>query len=92
MAASLACQFDRYVSLENVPFYERMIRESAWWDVCDNITPNIIGRLIAKHPEETFKVLDKWIQDEHLWIRRAALLAQENLGEKTDGKKLLEYC
>ena len=92
MAASLAKEFDEYVTMENLKLYERMIREAAWWDVCDNITPNIIGRLLEKHPQDMWKVLDYWNQDEHLWIRRASILCQENFKEKTNGKKLFEYC
>jgi 3-methyladenine DNA glycosylase AlkD len=51
MAANLARSYDKYITMENIKLYERMIRESSWWDVCDNMTPNIIGRLLEKFPD-----------------------------------------
>ena len=92
MAVSFACQFEKYITLENIGLYERLIREGAWWDVCDNITPNIVGKLLEKSPEKTWAILDKWNSDEHLWLRRASILSQESRGEETDGGKLFEYC
>ncbi len=92
MAANLARSYDKYITMENIKLYERMIRESSWWDVCDNMTPNIIGRLLEKFPDQMWPVLDKWNKDEHLWIRRTTLLCQMKFGEKTNGKKLFEYC
>ena len=50
MAANLARAYDKYITMENIKLYERMIRESAWWDISDNITPNIIGKLLQKFP------------------------------------------
>ena len=42
-------------------------------------------------PGEAGKVLDKWIEDENMWLRRTAILHQLLYKDKTDAKKLFRY-
>ena len=58
MASNFAKYFDKFVKMENLKVYERMIRESAWWDISDNIIPNIIAKLLKENSEEMWKILD----------------------------------
>jgi 3-methyladenine DNA glycosylase AlkD len=37
-------------------------------------------------------ILDKWIEDDDLWIRRSAILAHNRHKQNTDSKKLFDYC
>ncbi len=74
-----------------LPTLETMIRSKSWWDTVDTIAPNLVGHLVKTHPELT-KVMDRWIEDPYLWIRRAALLHQLRWKEDTDEEKLFSYC
>ena len=38
------------------------------------------------------EILDKWITDENLWIRRSAILAHLKHKENMDQEKLFSYC
>jgi len=68
-----------------------MIRTNSWWDTVDTIAPNLVGHLVKTHHELT-KLMDQWIEDPYLWIRRAALLHQLRWKEMTDEETLFRYC
>ena len=36
--------------------------------------------------------MDKWIDDENMWIRRTAILHQLNFKERTNGDRVFRYC
>ena len=74
-----------------LPTLETMIRNKSWWDTVDTIAPNLVGHLVKIHPELS-RVMDQWIEDPYLWIRRAALLHQLRWKEATNAEKLFGYC
>lgn len=43
-------------------------------------------------PEWTLPVMDKWIEDDNIWLRRSAILHQLQFKEKTDSERLFRYC
>ena len=45
-----------------------------------------------RYGEQIGPVLDAWIDDEDLWIRRTALLAQKGMKGETDVERLFGYC
>jgi 3-methyladenine DNA glycosylase AlkD len=92
IAVRLARRFSRFITVESLPLYERLIREGAWWDFVDEIAGHLVGRVLAKSPDETWPVLDAWLDDEDMWIRRTALLAQKRQKEDTDQERLFRYC
>ena len=53
---------------------------------------NLVGKILENHPEETWPLMDDWLEDECMWIRRTALIAQLRFKEKTDVAWLLEAC
>lgn len=77
---------------ESIPLYERMIREGAWWDFVDAIAANLVGAVYLNHRSAVGAVLDRWIEDPDLWIRRSALLAQLRHKGETDATRLFSYC
>jgi len=46
--------------------YEKMIRESSWWDISDIVIPNILGKLLLENPDKMWNIIDKWNKDEHM--------------------------
>ena len=92
ISIKLARKWKKYITLDALNVYEKMIREGQWWDFIDPISQGLIGILLMKNRFKMNKILDKWIKDENLWIRRSAILAHLKHKENTDYKKLFEYC
>lgn len=90
-ALDLATRFHKLASSRILELYEVMIRTKSWWDTVDDIAANLVGPLVSDHPE-LIKVMDRWIQDENLWIRRTALIFQLKWKEETDTERLFNYC
>lgn len=92
IAVRLARRFGKFIDVESLPLYERLVREGAWWDFVDEIAGHLVGRVLDGEPDKTWPVLDEWIEDDELWIRRTALLAQKRRKERTDEERLFRYC
>jgi 3-methyladenine DNA glycosylase AlkD len=69
----------RLVTLGLLPLAERFVVEGAWWDLVDDLSGNLIARLLERHPREMKPVLRRWARGDDLWLRRAAMLAQRKL-------------
>lgn len=59
---------------EDVDIAERFVRDSASWVYVDGLAEKVVGRLVVRHPE-LGAVLDVWVGDPYMWIRRTAVLA-----------------
>ncbi len=91
-AIEWARHFRAHVTLDALPLYERMIREGRWWDTVDAIATHLLGRLLLEHRREVKPLMETWIKDEDLWIRRAALLAHLKHKAATDEAQLFDHC
>ncbi len=92
ISIKLARRWKQFITLDALSLYEKMIREGQWWDYIDSISQNLVGKLLEHHRTEMNSILDKWIEDDDLWIRRSAILAHNRHKQNTDQKKLLDYC
>jgi 3-methyladenine DNA glycosylase AlkD len=76
MAATMLLERHRtLLGPEDLPFLERLIRESRTWAYVDALATNVVGPVCAG-AAGTGDVLDKWAADDDFWLRRSALLAQ----------------
>ncbi len=82
---------DRVVP-DSLPLYERIIREGAWWDLVDETAIHLVGKVLLQHREETAPLMDEWLEDSDMWIRRTALLCQIGHKGATDHRRLFRYC
>lgn len=92
LAIDLARKHRKAIVLDALPLYERMVREGAWWDLVDPIAVHLVGALWMAQPDAVTPVMDRWIEDPHLWIRRTALLAQLRHKGGTDTGRLFAWC
>jgi len=92
LAIAVAQMYPDFIRPESIPLYERLIREGAWWDFVDEIAGRILGRLLLNDRREVWASIDRWIDDDDLWIRRAAIICQLKLKEHTDHARLFRYC
>lgn len=72
--------------------YELLIRQGQWWDLVDNIAIKLVGRVLMKERKQMKPILDRWIVDDDLWIRRTAIISQILHKKETDEEQLFRYC
>jgi len=81
-----------FITMQSLPLYEQMIRQGAWWDLVDEPACYLIGGILACDRRRMETVLDRWVLDPDLWIRRTTLLAQLRHKESTNQEQLFRYC
>ena len=91
-AITIARLHRKLVGYESLGLYERVVREGAWWDLVDETAVHLVGASLLKSPGEVWPVMDRWIDDPDMWIRRTAILCQNAHKEKTDEARLFDYC
>lgn len=75
---------DWRIDLRALPLFLLMIKIGAWWDVCDEIASRLIGPLLHAHRAEMTQTLAAWAEDDHMWVRRVAILSQLKAKQETD--------
>ena len=63
------------LTVDDVPLLERLLRESRTWALVDGLSASVVGQLVERYPDDLAPVLDRWSEDDDVWIRRSALLA-----------------
>jgi hypothetical protein len=56
--------------------YERLSREGGWWDLVDDVAEYLVGAATLAYRSEVRSILERWIDDSDLCIRRTAIIAQ----------------
>ncbi|MEU6663923.1 DNA alkylation repair protein [Streptomyces sp. NPDC046821] len=74
-----------------LPVVRHLVSTVPWWDTVDLLAAHVAGALVAADPELK-RDMDAWIEDDDLWIARAALLHQLRFKEATDTERLFGYC
>ena len=85
-AIALLERGSRAFTKADLPFLERLIVESAWWDQVDPVS-RLVGGLLPGIEDE----LLGWARDENMWKRRAAIVCQRGRRAATD-LVLLRAC
>ncbi|CAM5479315.1 DNA alkylation repair protein OS=Streptomyces tendae OX=1932 GN=GUR47_30185 PE=4 SV=1 [Streptomyces tendae] len=68
-----------------------LLTTAPWWDTVDLLAAHVVGGLVAAD-RGLIADMDAWIEDEDLWLVRAALLHQLRHKERTDTDRLFGYC
>ncbi|XP_046579821.1 uncharacterized protein LOC124287360 [Haliotis rubra] len=79
-------------SLKSLMVVKELITTKSWWDTVDMLAANVVGELVAAHRTSLTPVMEEWVQDENLWLRRTAILHQLNYKKKTNQELLFQYC
>ncbi|MGC0381316.1 3-methyladenine DNA glycosylase AlkD [Streptomyces sp. SAI-129] len=74
-----------------LPVTRYLLTTVPWWDTVDLLAAHVVGGLVAADRSLT-RDMDAWIEDEDLWLVRAALLHQLRYKEHTDTDRLFGYC
>ena len=93
LAIDVGLRYEDCITMECLPQYEQMLREDfAWWDLVDPIAINLVGKVAYRNPTEMKPILNRWIGDDNMWIRRAAILAQLKFKDRMDEELLFRFC
>ena len=76
--------YRQWLTPQAMPMLEELIVTGAWWDYVDAIAINLVGPILADHPDELTQLLTRWATDDDLWRRRTAILAQLKFKARTD--------
>ena len=91
-AIAILKRYRKFHSMELLSLLTMMIKTGAWWDFVDEISAHLVGALLQKYPAQMKKILCEWIDDENIWIRRSAILAQLRFKQNTDAEMLFGFC
>lgn len=70
---------------------ETFVREKQWWDTVDFAATKGFGTVGLESPAVVGALMDRWIEDDDVWVRRTALLYQLKFKERTDEERLFGY-
>ncbi len=66
-----------------ITLYAGLIVAGAWWDHVDELAHRV-GELLVAFPDEVTPVVRGWYADADMWLRRASIICQIGLKERTD--------
>ncbi len=92
LAIRIARLYTDFINPRSLSLYKRLIQEGAWWDFVDEIAIHLVGRVLYHHRSVVSPILDAWISDRDMWMRRTVLLSQIHHKEDTDARRLFGYC
>lgn len=68
-----------------------LIVTKSWWDTVDTLASHTVGPLVRRHPS-LVAVMDKWIDEDNIWLARTVLLHQLGYKDQADTERLFRYC
>jgi len=69
---------------DDLPTIERLIRKNSWWDSVDSLAPNMAGTIFMKYPETRLPWVEKWNDDDFMWLKRSAIIHQLRYKKNVD--------
>ena len=92
LAIAVARQHKPFITIENLDIYEQLVVEGAWWDFVDDVAINLVGPMHLHQRKEMEPVIEQWIEDEVMWLRRTSLISPIKHKAETDHKTLFDHC
>jgi 3-methyladenine DNA glycosylase AlkD len=92
LAITTARNYRQFITNDNMPLYRRLIVEGAWWDLVDDVAINCVGAVLRTERAAARATLEKWIDDEFIWLRRSSIIAHIKHKEETDEQTLFDHC
>lgn len=92
VAIRYARRFGGFITADSLDLYRSLIVEGAWWDFVDDIAANLIGRTLLDYRAEVSPIVETWITDEDMWLRRTSIICQLRHKAATDRDLLCRAC
>ena len=90
IAIDVLHKYSKHLEEKHIHDIKTLIIQGAWWDTTDGIAPNVVAKLVTQYPN-LLSLMDEWIEDENMWIRRSAILYALKFKKKTDWERLQTY-
>ena len=68
---------------EDIKHLQELIVKKSWWDSVDALAP-LVGVLCQKHPELKNEVLESWILNDNIWLKRVTITFQLKYKDNVD--------
>jgi 3-methyladenine DNA glycosylase AlkD len=65
-----------WVDSDTMPLWRHLVVTGAWWDVVDEVATHLVRDVLEGAPDVEGLRLREWAGDEHLWLRRTAIISQ----------------
>ncbi|MEM7274371.1 MAG: DNA alkylation repair protein [Actinomycetota bacterium] len=91
VACMMLRKWIRHLGPANLTDLERYIVTRSWWDTVDSLAAWSVGPLVRANPS-LVEVMDRWIDDENIWLARTAILHQLSYKADTDADRLFAYA
>jgi 3-methyladenine DNA glycosylase AlkD len=69
---------------DSLGLYRHLVMTGAWWDYVDVLAADRVGPILLRHRPVVTPMIRADAVHAHLWVRRAAILAQLKHGDSTD--------
>lgn len=92
MALDYMTLWRQYHKPAALPLCKRLAQEGAWWDLADWVAGRVVSPILLAHRDQTRPIMEVWIEDENMWVRRMAILSQLKHKDRTDVKQLFDFC
>ncbi|OKL36908.1 DNA alkylation repair protein [Domibacillus mangrovi] len=76
---------------DDMPWLGNLIINKSWWDTVDVLSPHVMGYMFSTYPKLIPQYSEQWIDDENIWLQRAAILYQLYYKDETDEERLFRY-
>lgn len=83
-AIALLEKMAAHLSIEHLPFLQKLIEAKSWWDSVDAIAPSIAGSIVKGERQEGNTFMLEWAAAGNMWTNRAAILHQLKFKNETD--------
>ncbi len=80
----------KYWTDDTIELIERLIVSKSWWDTVDMLAGKVSGAWFVRFPETRYHRVRSWIQSDHMWLQRSAIIHQLGYKQNTDKDLLLE--
>lgn len=76
-------KLEKNLQKSDIELIEKLILTKSWWDSVDSIAP-LVGVLCQKYPELKKEVLERWILNSNIWLKRITIIFQLKYKNETD--------
>lgn len=88
VAIELLSKYQKKLTIEDLPFCQKLIEHKSWWDSVDAIAPKIVGDIVKANRVEGEAAMIEWAKSANMWTNRASILHQLKYKKDTNEELL----
>ena len=88
IAMDIIAKIEKKLSADDLPIIEKLISEKSWWDTVDFLASHGVGQILKSDRKLMMNTAERYINSDHMWLQRTAIIFQLFYKEKTDHELL----